>query len=81
MSQSYRKLRSRMMEHDMDLQHLARTIVRSRATASARLNGHEPWGLDEIYAVCKELDIPFEEIHIYFPPVIAKENGRKRNVG
>ena len=75
---SYKKLRVRMMEYDMDLHQLARVILRSRTTASARLNGHEPWNIDEIYAVCENLDIPYTEIHIYFPPAVSKNNGKRK---
>lgn len=74
----YKKLRIRMMECDMDLHQLASVILRSRTTASARLNGHEPWNIEEIYAVCEKLDIPYAEIHVYFPPAAAKNNGKMK---
>lgn len=70
MKQRYKKLRIRMMECDIDLKHLAGVILRGRTTTSARLNGHEPWDLDEIYAICGALDIPHSEIHIFFPPMV-----------
>lgn len=69
----HRKLRGRMAEMDMDLAHMARTIRRGRSASSARLNGHESWCLDEVYALCRELDIPVEQIADYFP-----EGGKER---
>lgn len=79
--QRYKKLRIRMMEYDMDLKHLAGVILRGRTTTSARLNGHEPWDLDEVYAICSALEIPPTEIHIYFPPLKQEASSKKRQVG
>ena len=78
MIMAHKKLRARMIERDMDLAGLARVIVKGRTTASARLNGKEPWGLDEVYAICDELEIPYADIPAYFPPVEKQSAQKKR---
>ena len=78
MKRPFLKLRVRMMEFDMELEQLARVIKRSRTTASARLNGHEGWNLDEVYAICDELEIPYDQIYLYFPPTVAEDPKKKK---
>ena len=68
MGRSHRKLRAKMLERDMDLTRLGWVVGLGRTASSARLNGHEPWRLDEVYKLCSVLNIPLAEIPDYFPP-------------
>lgn len=35
---------------------------------SHRMSGKEPWALDECYQILDLLHIPYDQLHIYFPP-------------
>ena len=62
------RLRARMMEKQFQGQDLARILKRSDSYFSSRITGRAPWDLDDVYALCDWLEIPPEEIHLYFPP-------------
>lgn len=62
------RLRIRMMECQHDIASLSKTIDMAASTLSAKLNGKNPWKINEVYRICDELDIPYNEIHLYFPP-------------
>lgn len=44
----------------------ARAIYVSACALSQKLNGHSEWSADEIRRACEVLNIPSEQIHLYF---------------
>jgi hypothetical protein len=63
---SYAKLLGRIKEIFGTNAAFARALGLDSSTLSAKLNGHTPWKREEIEAACEHLDIPIEEVHIYF---------------
>ena len=64
----YKKLKGIMFANDVTWEELAGRIGRSRTYASTRATGKMPFDMDDVYNICDFLNIPYEEIHIYFPP-------------
>ena len=46
---------------------LCRILDRSQVYISDRMKVRKPWELDEVYAMCKLLEIPTDKIPDYFP--------------
>jgi len=67
---------------------LAKEVGMCESTLSGRLNGVNPWTLDEMYAICdffNDLDpdnppMPYDEMYIYFPRVAPAKSKRKLQV-
>ena len=66
-----KKLRSRMIECDLEGRDCAEAIGRSEGYWSARIMEREYFSLRDIYILCDLMEIPYEEIPIYFPPISA----------
>lgn len=62
----FRKLRIRMMEHDLTQSDVAELAGVCANTLSTRMTGFRPWTSDEIVAVARVLEIPTSEIGAYF---------------
>ncbi len=60
-------LRSLLRKNDYTTQELADYLQKSRPSISQRLNGKQPWDMDDVYKIADWLYIPYSEIHIYFP--------------
>ena len=71
MAKPYAKLRALMLEAGVDQVHLARELRRGTAYITARINAHQPWTSDEMYAMLKLFNQPAERLHEIFP-----ENGQ-----
>lgn len=67
MLKKYTQLKVAMIEHDVDEQYLNRKLNRHVGYISAKLNDKTSWKLDEVYKICDILNIPYDEIHVYFP--------------
>lgn len=67
MAKQYKKLRSKLMENDIDMGYVSEALNCSRSCISQRFNVKQPWNMQEVYKLCDLLKIPYEEIHIYFP--------------
>lgn len=63
----FRKLRSRMFECDYKCTDISRKIARSSTYVSKRMSAHIPFTIDEIYDICDDLEVPYNEIPEYFP--------------
>lgn len=66
----YKELRAVMSKHDITQAILARHLLVSTRTIAARL-ADEPgqaWTLPEMYATMELLNLPFDQLHVYFPP-------------
>ena len=64
--------------HGIRQQDLCYMLDRSQVYVSDRMKVRKPWELDEVYAMCKLLEIPMDKISEFFPaPVkILKTSGR-----
>ncbi|MEY8372668.1 DUF739 family protein [Merdimmobilis hominis] len=63
----HRKLKARMYSLDMGRKDLVKALGRSRKYISDRMTGKYSWALEDVYRICKLLDIPLAEIPEYFP--------------
>lgn len=63
----HKKLKSRMYSLDMRREDIAKAVGHSRKYISDRMTGKFSWALDDVYRICKLLDIPLPEIPDYFP--------------
>ena len=64
----YAKLRGKMAEMDVTGEALANFLDKSRGYVSNRLSKNISWSIDEVYKILDFLELPAEEIFIYFPP-------------
>jgi len=63
----YSLLRGKFYQCGVDTYALMEFLDRSRDYVIDRTTGKRPWNMDEVYALCEWLDIPVEQIHLYFP--------------
>lgn len=63
---SYAKLRGKIREVFGTNDAFAAAICKDSSTISAKLNGKTQWNREEIEKACELLNIPIEEVHIYF---------------
>lgn len=63
-----RKLKGKMSEHNIKQFELAEVLRLSSASISNRMSGRHPFNIYEIYKICDILQIPYEQIPVYFPP-------------
>ena len=70
------ELRCRMVRAGVDQMTLAGIIKRSPAYVGARINGHRPWDMNDVYRICDALRIPYEDIPVVFPPPGRKKTGK-----
>lgn len=68
MAKPHAKLRGAMVASDIDESYLARKLLRGVTYISARMMGRKPWPLDEAYAIMDMLQLPHEQLPVYFPP-------------
>lgn len=68
MKKLYAKLRSALVEHDITQSDLARRLLVSQRTISARFCAEQPWTINEMYTTLDWLGLPHDQMHIYFPP-------------
>lgn len=58
----YPILRGKMAELGYTYKALAKEIGISETTFANKIHGRSPWFLDEIMAIIKIMDVPFEEL-------------------
>ena len=66
MKYNYSKLLGRIKEYGFTQERLAVAIGKNKGTLSAKFNGKYDFGASEMDAICELLEIPNEEIGIYF---------------
>lgn len=67
MSKLFASLRARMIEADVDQEHLGEIIYRSLSAVNRRMNNKEDWTQSEQYTIMDELRIPYDQMHLIFP--------------
>ena len=63
---SYAKLLGKIREVFGTNAAFAAAMDMDSSTLSAKLNGKSPWKREEIEKACDLLNIPIEEVHLYF---------------
>ena len=63
---SYAKLKGRIYEVFGSVGAFANAMGKDASTMSLKLNGKIAWKREEIELACSVLDIPVEQIHLYF---------------
>lgn len=61
-------LRKALKQQDIDNKYLGKLLGRSVVCISQRLNAKQPWTLDEAYEILEALSLPYEKLHVLFPP-------------
>jgi len=78
MARLFARLRTAIVNEDVDERVLARMLGISVCTVSAKLNGHNQWKLGEMYAILKLLRLLKEDLPLYFPENGQNEEGCSR---
>lgn len=68
MNSAYRKLSGRIAEKVSTRGEFAKRVGLSERSTSLKLNGKRPWRQRDIEKACEVLDIPFDEVGVYFFP-------------
>lgn len=63
---SYKKLRGKIREVYGKNEPFAEAMDLDLSTLSAKLNDKSPWKREEIELACHLLEIPIEEVYLYF---------------
>mgnify|MGYP000936662314 CR=1 FL=1 len=63
----HRLLQSRMRYYDITQADIAAGLNKSKTYVATRVRGEHSFCMEDVYAICKMLEIPHEKIHIYFP--------------
>ena len=63
----YPELRAQMARMGYNSKELGEMIGAGPSGVSRRLSAKQDWFLEEVYAVCQALEIPLDEIYLYFP--------------
>ena len=62
----YEDLKLRIKKYFKKQELFAKAMGMSYTALNQRLNGIIQWKIPEIYKACKLLDIPLNEVHLYF---------------
>lgn len=74
---SYAKLRGRIREVFGTNAAFSNALEMDLSTLSAKLNNKSPWKREEIEVACELLEIPIEEVFLYFfTPKVEKTQPR-----
>lgn len=63
----FKELRKHMLEAEINQLDLAAKLHKSAVSLSNRLNGKVPFSIDDAYDIMKILEIPVEQMPLYFP--------------
>lgn len=63
---TFGKLREEIRKHFKNLGEFSNAAGMDRGTFSLKINGKTAFKQDEIERICKLLNIPMEQVHIYF---------------
>lgn len=71
----FSKLRGRIVEKFHTITKFSEVSGISRNSMTSKLKGYVPFKPDEIVAVCELLDIPIEDVGVYFFTPEVQESG------
>ncbi len=64
----YKLLRGKLREKFLTGEDVAKMLGRSISYVRLRIEGKRAWDLSDVHTLMRELDLPIEQMHIYFPP-------------
>lgn len=64
----YRKLRARLTEQGIGQGEVARLLGISPSLCSRMFTGLRPWDCRMMYQLMEYLNLPYDQLHVYFPP-------------
>lgn len=67
MAKPFSKLRGAMAEHGVDGKEIAKITGIESTAISLRMTAKRPWKLTEMYAIMDALQLPYEQLFLYFP--------------
>lgn len=67
MMETMKRLKLRIAACGMDVQNIADCVHRTKSYVHSRINGSYAWTIWEVYQIAKVLQIPWEEVPLYFP--------------
>lgn len=68
MTKAFKELKCLLILQDKQQSDLVRATGKSQAYITERMSGRRPFDMDDVYAICAELEIAFSDIPKYFPP-------------
>ena len=68
MEKTYKALRKVMAIHDMNSADIGRRLMLTQQSISNRMTGRSPWRIDEMYSLMELFGLPYDQLHIIFPP-------------
>jgi hypothetical protein len=83
MARPHKLLRDEMHRQEVTIALLARELNIGTSTASLKMNAHNAWTSDEMWAVMEFLSLPPNQLHMYFPrngqnePVVKRRTFRR----
>ena len=64
----FKRLRGIMYENQISQEDLSRLLGHSCAYVSLRMTGKQAFDMDDVYTICDYFEIPYADMHLYFPP-------------
>jgi len=66
-TETFAKLRARYRELGYDQSYLSEKLPLCPSALSARFTDKQPWQINEMYKIMDLLQLPYEQLHEYFP--------------
>lgn len=63
----FKKLKGEMFACDVDQKRLCKVLGKSKTYVTDRMTGRRPWSMEDAYAICDLLEIPYTDMLAYFP--------------
>ena len=68
MTKAFKELKCLLIMQDKQQSDLVRVTGKSQGYITERMSGRRPFDMDDVYAICAELEIDLNDIAKYFPP-------------
>ena len=75
MTKAFKELKCLLIMQDKQQSDLVRATGKSQGYITERMSARRPFDMDDVYAICRELDIAFVDIPKYFPPKGIAQKG------
>lgn len=63
----FKKLKTALFANDIDQKMLCKKLGKSQTYITQRMMGRKPWTMDDVYVICELVNLPLNEVPIYFP--------------
>ena len=68
MNKAFKELKCLLIMQDKQQSDLVRITGKSQGYITERMSGRRPFDMDDVYAICADLEIALSDIPKYFPP-------------